>query len=217
MLQIGDLTYRLGPRLLFDQASAMLPAEGRVGFVGRNGVGKTTLFRLIAGEIAPEGGTIALPRRARLGQVEQEAPGGGISLIDFVLGADAECSALLAEAESATDPVRIAEIQTRLLDIGAHAAPARAAAILAGLGFDECAQMRPLSAFSGGWRMRVALAAALFTTPDMLLLDEPTNYLDIEGTLWLMDHLANYPASLLIISHDRDLLDRACDHILHLE
>jgi len=217
MLQIGDLTYRLGPRLLFDQASAMLPAGGRVGFVGRNGVGKTTLFRLIAGEIAPEGGTIALPRPTRLGQVEQEAPGGGISLIDFVLGADAECSALLAEAESATDPVRIAEIQTRLVDIGAHSAPARAAAILAGLGFDEGAQMRPLSAFSGGWRMRVALAAALFTTPDMLLLDEPTNYLDIEGTLWLMDHFADYPASFLIISHDRDLLDQSCDHILHLD
>jgi ATP-binding cassette subfamily F protein 3 len=217
MLQIGDLTYRLGPRLLFDGASAMLPAGGRVGFVGRNGVGKTTLFRLIASEIAPEGGTIALPRRARLGQVEQEAPGGETSLIDFVLAADEERHALLGEAGSATDPTRIAEIHTRLVDIDAHAAPARAAAILAGLGFDEAAQGRPLSAFSGGWRMRVALAAALFTTPDMLLLDEPTNYLDIEGTLWLMDHLATYPASLLIISHDRELLDHACDHILHLD
>ncbi|MBV9394628.1 MAG: ABC-F family ATP-binding cassette domain-containing protein, partial [Methylobacteriaceae bacterium] len=217
MLQISDLTYRLGPRLLFDGTSAMLPAGARVGFVGRNGVGKTTLFRLIAGEVAPEGGTIALPRRARLGQVEQEAPGGETSLTDFVLAADIERSALLAEADSAADPARIAEIQTRLVDIEAHSAPARAAAILAGLGFDAAAQARPLSAFSGGWRMRVALAAALFTTPDMLLLDEPTNYLDIEGTLWLMDHLANYPASLLIISHDRDLLDHSCDHILHLD
>jgi ATP-binding cassette subfamily F protein 3 len=217
MLQISDLTYRLGARLLFDEASAMLPAGAHVGFVGRNGVGKTTLFRLISGEIAPEGGTIALPRRARLGQVEQEAPGGETSLIDFVLEADGERSALLSEAESATDPARIAEIQTRLVDIEAHSAPARAAAILAGLGFDAAAQVRPLSAFSGGWRMRVSLAAALFTTPDMLLLDEPTNYLDIEGTLWLMDHLANYPASLLIISHDRDLLDHSCNHILHLD
>jgi ATP-binding cassette subfamily F protein 3 len=217
MLQISDLTYRLGPRLLFDGAGATLPARAHVGLVGRNGVGKTTLFRLIGGEAAPESGTIALPRRARLGQVEQEAPGGETSLIDFVLAADAERSALLAEAESATDPLRIADIHTQLVDIDAHSAPARAAAILAGLGFDEAAQGCPLSAFSGGWRMRVALAAALFTTPDMLLLDEPTNYLDIEGTLWLMDHLANYPASLLIISHDRDLLDRACDHILHLE
>ncbi|MBV8849412.1 MAG: ABC-F family ATP-binding cassette domain-containing protein [Methylobacteriaceae bacterium] len=217
MLQIADLTYRLGPRLLFDEASAMLPAGARVGLVGRNGVGKTTLFRLIAGEIAPEGGSIALPRRARLGEVEQEAPGGETKLIDFVLAADLERAALLTEAESADDPARIAEIQTRLVDIDAHAAPARAAAILAGLGFDDAAQRRPLSAFSGGWRMRVALAAALFTTPDMLLLDEPTNYLDIEGTLWLMDHLAKYPASLLIISHDRDLLDHSCDHILHLD
>ncbi|MEA2759140.1 MAG: ATP-binding cassette, subfamily er 3 [Methylobacteriaceae bacterium] len=217
MLQISDLTYRLGPRLLFDGTSAMLPPGARVGFVGRNGVGKTTLFRLIGGELAPEGGTIALPRRARLGQVEQEAPGGETTLLDFVLAADIERSALLAEAGSATDPARIAEIQTRLVDINAHSAPARAAAILAGLGFEEAAQARPLSAFSGGWRMRVALAAALFTTPDMLLLDEPTNYLDIEGTLWLMDHLANYPATLLIISHDRDLLDHACDHILHLD
>jgi ATP-binding cassette, subfamily F, member 3 len=217
MLQIGDLTYRLGPRLLFDGASAMLPGGARVGFVGRNGVGKTTLFRLIAGDITPEGGTIALPRRARLGQVEQEAPGGETALIDFVLAADSERSALLAEAESATDPTRIAEIQMRLVDLGAHAAPARAAAILAGLGFDAEAQARALSEFSGGWRMRVALAAALFTTPDMLLLDEPTNYLDIEGTIWLMEHLASYPATLLMISHDRDLLDHACDHILHLE
>jgi ATP-binding cassette subfamily F protein 3 len=217
MLQIGDLTYRLGPRLLFDGASAMLPERSRVGLVGRNGAGKTTLFRLITGESAPEGGTIGLPRRARLGQVEQEAPGGETSLLDYVLAADAERSALLAEAESACDPGRIADIQARLVDIDAHSAPARAAAILAGLGFAEAAQGRPLSAFSGGWRMRVALAAALFTAPDMLLLDEPTNYLDIEGTLWLMDHLATYAASLLIISHDRDLLDRACDHILHLE
>jgi ATP-binding cassette subfamily F protein 3 len=217
MLQISDLTYRLGPRLLFEGTSAMLPERSRVGLVGRNGAGKTTLFRLITGEIAPEGGTIVLPRRARLGEVEQEAPGGETSLLDFVLAADEERSALFAEAESASDPGRIADIQARLVDIDAHSAPARAAAILSGLGFDATAQVRPLSAFSGGWRMRVALAAALFTAPDMLLLDEPTNYLDIEGTLWLMDHLATYPASLLIISHDRDLLDRACDHILHLE
>jgi ATP-binding cassette subfamily F protein 3 len=217
MLQISDLTYRLGPRLLFDGAAATLPAGARVGFVGRNGVGKTTLFGLITGKTAPEGGTIALPRRARLGEVEQEAPGGETSLLDFVLAADEERSALLAEAESASDPGRIADIQARLVDIDAHSASARAAAILAGLGFDAAARARPLSAFSGGWRMRVALAASLFAAPDMLLLDEPTNYLDIEGTLWLMDHLAAYPASLLIISHDRDLLDRACDHILHLD
>ncbi|MDE2362503.1 MAG: ABC-F family ATP-binding cassette domain-containing protein [Hyphomicrobiales bacterium] len=217
MTTISDLTYRLGPRLLFDSAGAQLPDGARVGFVGRNGAGKTTLFRLMRGEIAAESGTIALPRRARMGSVEQEAPGGPDRLIDFVLAADAERAALLEEAEHAHDPHRIAEIQTRLVDIDAHSAPARAARILSGLGFDEAAQQRALSEFSGGWRMRVALAAVLFTQPDLLLLDEPTNYLDLEGTLWLVDHLKTYPATALVISHDRDLLDAVCDHILHLD
>jgi ATP-binding cassette, subfamily F, member 3 len=217
MLQIQDLTFRIGARLLFDRASAALPEGARVGFVGRNGVGKTTLFRMIAGEIGPEGGTISIPRRKRFGRVEQEAPGGSGALIDFVLAADVERAALLAESETASDPHRIAEIHARLADIGAHAAPSRAAGILAGLGFDEAAQRRPLSEFSGGWRMRVALAAVLFSAPDLLLLDEPTNYLDLEGALWLVDYLARCPATLIVISHDRDLLDEVCDHILHLE
>ncbi len=217
MLHITDLTYRLGPRLLFDGASAALPTGARTGFVGRNGTGKTTLFRMIAGDLQPESGTLQIPSRMRLGQVEQEAPGGPTTLIDFVLEADRERAALLAEAETATDPNRIAEIHTRLVDIEAHAAPSRAATILQGLGFDEAAQNRALSEFSGGWRMRVALAAVLFTQPDLLLLDEPTNYLDMEGTLWLIDYLATYPATVLIISHDRDLLDAVCDHILHLD
>ena len=217
MLQINDLTYRLGPRVLFDDASAFLPERARIGFVGRNGAGKTTLFRLIADEIAPESGTLSLPSRARLGRVEQEAPGGPQSLISFVLDADKERAALLAEAETATDAHRIADIQTRLVDIEAHAAPARAAEILAGLGFNHEAQQRPLSEFSGGWRMRVALAAVLFSRPDLLLLDEPTNYLDLEGTLWLVEYLRTYPATILVISHDRDLLDAVADHILHLE
>ena len=217
MTTITDLTYRLGPRLLFDAASAQLPEGARVGFVGRNGAGKTTLFRLMRGEIAAESGTIALPRRARMGSVEQEAPGGPERLIDFVLAADRERAALLDEAEHATDPHRIAEIQTRLVDIDAHSAPARAARILSGLGFDEAAQNRALSEFSGGWRMRVALAAVLFTQPDLLLLDEPTNYLDLEGSLWLVEHLKTYPATAIVISHDRDLLDAVCDHILHLD
>jgi ATP-binding cassette subfamily F protein 3 len=217
MLHINDLTYRLGPRLLFDGATAALPDRARVGFVGRNGTGKTTLFRMISGELGPESGTITLPRLARLGRVEQEAPGGPGKLVDFVLDADKERSALLVEADTATDPHRIAEIQTRLVDIDAHAAPARAAGILAGLGFDHEAQERSLSEFSGGWRMRVALAAVLFSQPDILLLDEPTNYLDLEGTLWLIDYLAHYPATVLVISHDRDLLDEVADHILHLD
>jgi ATP-binding cassette subfamily F protein 3 len=217
MLSISDLTYRLGERLLFDKAGVSLPDRARAGFVGRNGAGKTTLFRLICGEIAPESGGISLPSRTRIGRVEQEAPGGATALVDFVLAADTERAALLERARSETDPHEIAEIQTRLVDIDAHAAPARAGAILFGLGFDAEAQQRPLSEFSGGWRMRVALAAVLFSQPDLLLLDEPTNYLDLEGTLWLVDYLAHYPASVVVISHDRDLLDAVSTHILHLE
>ena len=217
MLTISDLTYRLGDRLLFDKAGVALPTRGRAGFVGRNGAGKTTLFRLIAGEIAPESGKISIPARARLGRVEQEAPGGPTRLIDFVLAADTERAELLERAQTETDPHEIAEIQTRLADIEAHAAPARAGAILDGLGFDSEAQLRPLSEFSGGWRMRVALAAVLFSRPDLLLLDEPTNYLDLEGALWLVDYLSRYPASVVVISHDRDLLDAVATHIMHLD
>ena len=217
MLHINDLTYRLGPRILFDKASAALPEGAHVGFVGRNGTGKTTLFNMIAGDLHPESGTITLPRTMRMGRVEQEAPGGPTSLIDFVLAADMERASLLAEADTATDPGRIADIQTRLVDIDAHSAPARAATILSGLGFDKAGQERALSEFSGGWRMRVALAAVLFSQPAFLLLDEPTNYLDLEGTLWLIDYLSTYPATMLVISHDRDLLDAVCDHILHLD
>ncbi len=217
MLHINDLTYRLGPRILFDHASVALPSSARIGFVGRNGTGKTTLFRMIADELHPEGGTLTLPRNVRLGRVEQEAPGGPTKMVDFVLTADVERASLMAEADTATDPNRIADIQTRLVDIDAHSAPSRAASILSGLGFDQAAQERALSEFSGGWRMRVALAAVLFSRPDLLLLDEPTNYLDLEGTLWLIDYLATYPATILVISHDRDLLDAVCDHILHLD
>jgi len=217
MLHLSDITFRLGPRVLFDKATAALPEQARIGFVGRNGAGKTTLFNMIAGELAPESGTLSLPRNQRLGRVEQEAPGGPTRLIDFVLAADLERAGLMAEAETATDPTRIADIHMRLADIEAHAAPAKAAAILSGLGFDETAQQRALSEFSGGWRMRVALAAVLFSTPDLLLLDEPTNYLDLEGTLWLIDYLQKYPATILVISHDRDLLDAVADHILHLD
>ncbi|HYY85446.1 MAG TPA: ABC-F family ATP-binding cassette domain-containing protein [Beijerinckiaceae bacterium] len=216
MLHVTDLTYRLGERALFDGASFAVPTGARVGVLGRNGAGKSTLFRVLLGEVAAESGTVGLPRGARIGAVAQEAPSGPERLIDVVLAADTERTALLAEAEHA-DGLRRAEIETRLADIGAHSAPARAAAILHGLGFDAEAQERPCSAFSGGWRMRVALAAILFSEPDLLLLDEPTNYLDIEGTLWLYDFLARYPHTALIISHDRDLLDTAVDHILHLD
>ncbi|MBM6594309.1 ABC-F family ATP-binding cassette domain-containing protein [Microvirga pudoricolor] len=216
MIHANDITYRIGDRLILDHASFNLPTGSKVGLVGRNGAGKTTLFRIILGEIATESGSIALPRNVKIGAVAQEAPGGPESLIEVVLAADTERTRLMAEADTA-DGFRRAEIETRLTDIGAHSAPARAAAILHGLGFDAEAQGRPCSDFSGGWRMRVALAAVLFTEPDLLLLDEPTNYLDLEGTLWLYDYLARYPHTVLIISHDRDLLDTCVNHILHLD
>ena len=216
MLHINDLSYRIEGRLLFDKATAAIPAGHKVGIVGRNGTGKTTLLRLITREIAPDDGGISWPKAARIGGVAQEAPGGPQSLIETVLAADGERAALLAEAETASEPGRIAEIQLRLHDIGAHSAPARAAQILAGLGFDEEAQARPCAEFSGGWRMRVALASVLFAAPDILLLDEPTNYLDLEGTLWLETFLASYPHTVLIVSHDRDLLNKCVGSILHL-
>jgi ATP-binding cassette, subfamily F, member 3 len=217
MLAIDDITYGIGGRRLFENASVVLPAGARVGLVGRNGTGKTTLFRIIAGELTPEQGEVRLPAKSRIGRLAQEARDGPESLLDVVLAADAERSALLAAAETEHEPTRIAEIQTRLADIGAHSAPARAAEILAGLGFSHADQQRPCSEFSGGWRMRVALAATLFAAPDLLLLDEPTNYLDLEATLWLEEHIARYPRTVIVISHDRDLLDNAVDWILHLE
>jgi ATP-binding cassette subfamily F protein 3 len=217
MLTITDLSVRLAGRLLIDHASVQIVPGARVGLVGRNGTGKSTLFRIIRGELASESGTISLPPRWRVGSLAQEAPNGPESLLTVVLKADLERDALLREAETATDPHRIAEIQTRLVDIDAHSAPARAAAILSGLGFSAADQARPVAEFSGGWRMRVALAATLFAAPDLLLLDEPTNYLDLEGTLWLEDHLAHYPRTVVVISHDRDLLDTSVDQILHLE
>jgi ATP-binding cassette, subfamily F, member 3 len=217
MLGVSDLTYRIGGRTLFERASAALPAGARVGLVGRNGAGKSTLFRIIAGEITPEQGQVQLSPRSRIGRLAQEAPDGPECLLEVVLRADAERTQLLAAAEQEREVARIAEIQSRLADIGAYSAPARAAAILAGLGFSHAEQQRPCAEFSGGWRMRVALAATLFAEPDLLLLDEPTNYLDLEATLWLQERIARYPRTVIVISHDRDLLDGAVDWILHLE
>ena len=217
MLSITDISIRIAGRLLIDHATAQIVPGARVGLVGRNGTGKSTLFHAIRGDMPMESGRITLPPRWRIGSLAQEAPSGPEPLIDVVLAADRERAALMREAETADDPHRIAEIQTRLQDIGAHSAPARASSILSGLGFSSDDQKRPCAEFSGGWRMRVALAATLFSEPDLLLLDEPTNYLDLEGTLWLQDHLARYPRTVIVISHDRDLLDNSVDQILHLD
>ncbi|MEM7723037.1 MAG: ABC-F family ATP-binding cassette domain-containing protein [Pseudomonadota bacterium] len=214
MLRIEDISYSVAGRPLLEGASTVIPTGHKVGVVGRNGTGKTTLFRLIRGELTLDGGAISLPSRSKVGGVAQEVPGNEVSLIDTVLAADTERAALLADTSE--DASRIAEVQARLADIDAWSAEARAATILKGLGFTEDEQRMPCSAFSGGWRMRVALAGVLFAQPDLLLLDEPTNYLDLEGALWLESYLAKYPHTVLIISHDRGLLNRAVDHILHL-
>ncbi|MDV4158691.1 MULTISPECIES: ABC-F family ATP-binding cassette domain-containing protein [Rhizobium] len=217
MITLTDISARIAGRLLLDNASVSLPSGTKAGLVGRNGAGKSTLFRVITGDLGAETGSVSIPKAARIGQVAQEAPATEDALIEIVLAADKERTALVAEAETATDPHRIAEIQMRLVDIDAHSAEARAASILAGLGFDKAAQARPASSFSGGWRMRVALAAVLFSEPDLLLLDEPTNYLDLEGTLWLEDYVRRYPHTVIIISHDRDLLNNAVNAIVHLD
>lgn len=217
MLSINNITYRIGGRILFDKASAAIPDGHRVGLVGRNGAGKSTLLKLIEGALDLDGGSVAIGRRVRVGSVAQEMPDGAMTPLNFVLAADLERAELLAEADNATDPSRIAEVHTRLADIGADAAPSRAASILAGLGFDEAMQGRTLGEFSGGWRMRVALAATLFAAPDLLLLDEPSNHLDMETRLWLETYLTNYQGTVLLVSHDRNLLNAVAESILHLK
>ncbi|MFW2342000.1 ABC-F family ATP-binding cassette domain-containing protein [Brevundimonas sp.] len=215
MLQITNLTFNAWGRRFLDDASVSLPPGAKVGLVGRNGIGKSTLFKLILGELAAGGDEISLPKTARIGSVDQEHPATPVSVLETILEADEERHDLLTRLETA-EPEEMGEIWTRLIEIDADAAPARAAEILVGLGFDQENQQRPMSHFSGGWRMRVALAAALFAEPDMLLLDEPTNYLDLEGALWLEARLKKYPATALIISHDREMLNEVCTHILHL-
>ncbi|UWQ17147.1 ABC-F family ATP-binding cassette domain-containing protein [Jannaschia sp. M317] len=217
MLQITDLSYSVAGRPLMVDASATIPDGHKVGLVGRNGTGKTTLFRIIRGEIPLDAGDISLPSRARIGGVAQEVPSSETTVLQTVLDADTERAELMAEAETATDPTRIAEVQARLQDIDAWSGEARASSILKGLGFEVEEQQRPCSAYSGGWRMRVALAGVLFAQPDLLLLDEPTNYLDLEGALWLESYLVKYPHTVIIISHDRGLLNRSVGGILHLE
>lgn len=216
MLNIQNISFRIDGRPLFESASATIPTGHKVGIVGRNGTGKTSLFKLIKGVWQLDGGKIEIPAHFRIGGVEQEAPASELSLTETVLQADEERASLLAEAETATQPERIADIYQRLADIDAYSAEARASSILSGLGFDNSAQKRPCHEFSGGWRMRVALGAILFSQPDLLLLDEPTNYLDLEGAIWLEQFLAKYRHTALIISHDRELLNRSVTGILHL-
>ncbi|HTJ90824.1 MAG TPA: ABC-F family ATP-binding cassette domain-containing protein [Acidocella sp.] len=218
VLILDNLSYSIAGRVLLNQAGLMVDPGRRIGLIGRNGAGKSTLLKLIGGTLQPDGGTIRLGNRVRLGYVAQEAPAGAITPLEVVLAADTERSALLASLEDpAVAPERLAEIHDRLLTIGAEAAPSRAASILSGLGFSSEWQSRPMSSFSGGWRMRVALAAVLFSEPDLLLLDEPTNHLDLEATLWLESYLQKFPGAVLLVSHDRQLLDRAVEAIVHLD
>lgn len=217
MLSFNDITVRLGGRTILDRASAALPPRSRVGLIGRNGAGKSTLMKAIIRQIEPDGGSIEMPRGTRLGYIAQEAPSGSATPFETVLAADTERAALLAESETCVDPDRLGDVHDRLIAIDAYSAPARAGRILLGLGFDEEMQNRPLDSYSGGWKMRVALGALLFSAPDLLLLDEPSNHLDLEATLWLENFLKEYRATILVISHERDLLNNVVDHILHLE
>lgn len=217
MLELDDITLRIAGRTLLEGATLRVPDSTRVGLVGRNGTGKSTLLRMLVGELQPDAGMLRLPANARIGMVRQEAPGGDLTPLEAVLATDTVRAGLLEEARTAQDPVRIAEVHNRLIEIGAAAAPARAARILNGLGFDDTAQNTALSAFSGGWRMRVALAGVLFLEPDILLLDEPTNHLDLEAAMWLEAHLQRYPRTLILVSHDRDFLNSVPEKICHLE
>jgi ATP-binding cassette subfamily F protein 3 len=222
MLTLVDITLRIAGRPLIEGADLQIAQGQKVGFVGRNGTGKSSLFKLVLGELQADQGEIQLPTNARIGSVAQDAPGGRTTPLEAVLAADRERQALLDErdktgADGGPSALRIADIEMRLYEIGAEAAPAKAARILKGLGFDEAMQNRPLSSFSGGWRMRVALASTLFAEPDLMLLDEPTNHLDLEAALWLESYLKRYPRTLILISHDRDLLNSIPDRIVHLE
>ncbi len=217
MLGINGITVRLGGRTILDRATAVVPPGGRVGLIGRNGAGKSTMMKVMIGSLDPDEGSIEMPKATRLGYIAQDAPTGTSTPAETVLAADVERAELMDESETCTDPHRLGDIHERLLVIDAYSAPSRAARILTGLGFDEEMQSQPLDSFSGGWKMRVALAALLYSAPDVLLLDEPSNHLDLEATLWLENFLKSYPATVVVISHERDLLNNVVDNILHLQ
>ncbi|WP_454278339.1 ABC-F family ATP-binding cassette domain-containing protein [Sphingomonas sp. Marseille-Q8236] len=217
MLNLNGITVRLGGRTILDGASAALPPGSRVGLIGRNGAGKSTLVRVIAGQLEADDGACEMPKGAKLGYIAQEAPDGTATPFETVLAADIERAELMERSETESDPEKLGDIYERLIAIDAYTAPARASSILQGLGFDEAMQARPLSSYSGGWKMRVALAALLFSAPDVLLLDEPSNHLDLEAVMWLEDFLKSYRATILLVSHERDFLNNVVDHILHLQ
>lgn len=221
MLEICDLTVRIGARELLNGATATVASGWKVGLTGRNGSGKSTLLKLIreaATGAGSQDGAIRIKAGARTGFVAQEIAPSDTPLIELVLEADAERASLMREAEDPdTLPDRLGTVHERLADIDAWSAEARASAILTGLGFRQDELSRPSRAFSGGWRMRAALAGVLFSTPDLLVLDEPTNYLDLEGAAWLEQYIRRYPNTVVLVSHDRQMLDRCVTHILALE
>lgn len=216
MIDINDITVRIGSKVLLDHASAHISDSQKVGLVGANGCGKSTLFRVLLGQQETETGDVYFPRGSRVATVAQEQNDIDIHILDFVLAADKERTELLARLQNASE-FELAEIHERLNLIGAASAEGRASAILNGLGFDNADFHRPVREFSGGWRMRLALAAALFQPSDILLLDEPTNHLDLEASVWLENHLRKYAGTLLLISHDKYILNDLCDYIIHFE
>jgi len=217
MLTIQNLTYRVGGREIIEDASVSVQDGWKLGVVGLNGAGKSTLFKLISGELQADQGKISMPEKQTFGQVRQDMPETDAPIIDLVIEAHEELAALLKSCETETDPYKIADIYTRMTELDAYTARSRAAILLTGLGFKDEELEAPFSSFSGGWKIRVALAAALFVEPDILLLDEPTNHLDLEAIMWLETYLTSYPYTLLMISHDREMLNKCVDHVVHVD